>query len=155
MPGWELRMSNQALLVLVLAPLAFSKTACEVFPIDDAVVVLSQNAQQRDMGSAGCAYEVATPHRGRMVSPPHEAAGAKETFTQMKQTAKQAGATVKDENGISTGSFSLATKDTQVIYVMKGGQAFSLSLSNPGSSTPLPDLLDKMRNVAKRAAARL
>jgi hypothetical protein len=138
-----------------LAPLAFSKTACEILPIDDAVVVLSQNAQQRDMGSAGCAYEVTTPYLVLMVSPPQEAAGAKESFARMKQTAKQAGATLKDESEISAGSFSLATKGTLVIYVMKGGQAFSVSLSNPGSSTPLPDLLNKMRNVVKRAASRL
>jgi hypothetical protein len=153
----DFRIGRLICFLAVAVPMlpAFGKTACEVLPIDDAVVVLSQNAQQKDMGSAGCAYEVSTPQLVLMVTPPQEAAGAKDSFAQMKQTAKQAGATVKDENGISPGSFSLATKDTQVIYVMKGGQAFSLSLSNAGSSTPLPDLLDKMRNVAKRAASRL
>jgi hypothetical protein len=134
---------------------AFAKSACEVLPIDDAVVVLSQNAQQHDMGASGCAYEVTTPRLVLMVTPPHEASDAKDTFAEMKQTARQSGASVKDENAVSNGSFSVVTKDHQTIYVVKGGMAFSMSLSNPGSSTPLPDLMIKMRNVAKRAASRL
>ena len=157
MPDWEKYMNRTLVAAAVLGLVQFvsAKTACEVLPIDDAVVVLSQNAQQHDMGAAGCAYEVATPHLVLMVTPPHEAANAKESFVEMKQTARQAGATVKDENGVSNGSFSVATKDSQTIYVVKGAMAFTLSLSNPGSSTPLPDLLDKMRNVAKRATTRL
>jgi hypothetical protein len=148
-------MNRIVLFAVAMAPLGLAKSACEVLPIDDAVVVLSQNAQQHDMGTSGCAYEIATPRLVLMVTPPHEAQDAKDTFTEMKKTARAAGATVKDENGISNGSFSVVTKDHETIYVVKGETAFSISLSNPGSSTPLPDLMNKMRDVAKRAVTRL
>ncbi len=135
--------------VLALLPvLATAKDACDVFPIDDAVVVLSQNAQQKDLGSAGCVYEVPTPHLVLMVTPPQGAA----SLAEMKQNAARAGATVKDEQGLG---FSAVTKSSQTIFIVKGDSGFSISLSNPGSSTPLPDLLDKMRTVAKRAVQRL
>jgi hypothetical protein len=140
------------LALLLLPAFVSAKTACDVFPIDDAVVVLSQNAQQKDLGNAGCVYDVATPHLVLMVTPPQEAANAKASFAEMKQNAQKAGAAVKDEPGLG---FSAVTKDSQTIFIMKGSSAFSISLSNPGSSTPLPDLLDKMRTVAKRAVMRL
>ena len=129
-----------------------AKTACEVLPIDDAVVVLSQNAQQRDLGTAGCAYEIATPYLLLRATPP-EPMGT--SFAQLKKAFKEKGATVKDEPGIGSASFSVATKDLQAIYVIQGSTEFTIELSNPGSSTPLPDLMNKMRDVAKRAAARL
>ena len=146
---------HRALLFLALTPLLSAKTACDVLPIDDAVVVLSQNAQQKDLGAGGCAYEVGTPHLVLMVTPMQDSSNAKATFAEMKATAKQAGAIVKDEPGIGSSAFSVATKDAQSIYVIKGATAFSLSLTNPGSTTPLPDLLDKMRTVAKRAVSRI
>ena len=148
-------MNRIVLFAVALAPFCAAKSACDVVPIDDAVVVLSQNAQQHDMGTSGCAYEIATPHLVLMVTPPHEASDAKDTFAEMKQTARAAGAVVKDEDAISNGSFSVVTKDHETIYVVKGEMAFSMSLSNPGSSTPLPDLMNKMRNIAKRAVSRL
>ena len=137
----------------VCASMVSAKTACEVLPIDDAVVVLSQNAQQRDLGSAGCLYEIQTPYLALKVTPPQDA--AKAGFTEVKQTAKQMGAAVRDEPGIGSTAFSVVTKDVEEIYVIQGSAAFSISLSNPGSSTPLPDLMNKMRDVVKRAVSRL
>ena len=87
-----------------------------------------------------------------MVTPPQEAANVQASFAEMKQNAQRAGATVRDEPGLG---FSAVTKDSQTIFIAKGSSAFSISLSNPGSSTPLPNLLDKMRMVAKRAVTRL
>jgi len=138
---------------LVLLPaLASAKTACDVFPIDDAVVVLSQNAQQKDLGEAGCVYEIDTPHLVLFVTPPREIANARLSFEETKQAKQRGGAVVKDEPGLG---FSVVNKNAQMIYILKGSSVFFISLSNPGSSTPLPDLLDKMRIVAKRAATRL
>src|SRR5215831_16929411 len=133
-----------SLALAVLPVRASAKPACDVFPIDDAVVVLSQNAQQKDLGNAGCVYEIATPHLVLMVTPPQEAANVQASFAEMKQNAQRAGATVRDEPGLG---FSAVTKDSQTIFIAKGSSAFSISLSNPGSSTPLPNLLDKMRMV--------
>jgi hypothetical protein len=149
------RLQNRVVLPLALAGarLLTAKTACEVFPIDDAVVILSQNAEQRDLGSAGCLYEIRTPYLALMVAPPREA--AKSGYAELKQTAKQKGASVKEEAGIGSSAFSVVTKDKEEIYVTQGSLAFSISLSNPGSSTPLPDLMNKMRDVVKRAVSRL
>jgi hypothetical protein len=130
-----------------------AKTACEILPIDDAVVVLSQNAQQRDLGSAGCLYEIQTPYLALKVMPPQDA--AKAGFTAVKEAARQRGASVKEEPGIGSAAFSVVSKDREEIYVTQGSVAFWISLSNPGSSTPLPDLMNKMRDVVKRAVSRL
>jgi hypothetical protein len=65
------------------------------------------------------------------------------------------GASVKEESGLGSEAFSVVTKEREEIYVIKGSQAFSISLSNPGSSTPLPDLMNKMRDVMRRAVSRL
>jgi hypothetical protein len=141
------------LALVVSAGIVSAKTACEVLPIEDAVVVLSQNAQQRDLGRAGCLYEIQTPYLALRVRPPRDA--AKAGYGELKQSAKQTGAVVKDEPGIGSAAFSVVTKDREEIYVIQGSAAFSISLSNPGSSTPLPDLMNKMRDVVKRAVSRL
>jgi hypothetical protein len=73
----------------------------------------------------------------------------------LKQSAKQTGAAVRDEPGIGSSSFSVVTKEAEEIYVIQGSAAFSVTLTNPGSSTPLPDLMNKMRDVVRRAVARL
>jgi hypothetical protein len=143
-------IARSSLALVALAGLLGAKTACEVLPIDDAVVVLSQNAQQRDLGSEGCVYEIQTPYLMLKVTPPTEA-----SFDELKRTFKQKGATVKEEPGIGSASFSVVSKEMEAIYVVHGSTAFSIMLSNPGSSTPLPDLMNKMRDVAKRAVSRL
>jgi hypothetical protein len=140
-------------LLIAGASLLSGKTACEILPIDDAVVVLSQNAQQRDLGSAGCLYEIQTPYLALRVSPPQDA--GKAGFPELREAAKQRGASVKEEAGIGSAAFSVVTKDREEIYVTQGSVAFWISLSNPGSSTPLPDLMGKMRDVLKRAVSRL
>jgi hypothetical protein len=139
-------------LALLAGPLC-AKTACEILPIDDAVVVLSQNAQQRDLGNEGCIYEIQTPYLLLKVTPPKDAAKSK--FQQLKQSAKETGAQVKEEPGIGSDAFSVVTKSKEEIYVVQGEAAFTISLSNPGSSTPLPDLMDKMRKVIRLAVERL
>jgi hypothetical protein len=143
-------LARSSLALFALAPLLGAKTACEVLPIDDAVVVLSQNAQQRDLGTHGCVYEIATPYLMLKVTPPTEA-----SLEELRKDFKQKGVMVKEEPGIGSASFSVATKDMEAIYVIQGATAFSIALSNPGSSTPLPDLMNKMRDVAKRAVSRL
>lgn len=130
-----------------------AKTACEILPIDDAVVVLSQNAQQRDLGAEGCLYEIQVPYLALTITPPADA--SKSGFSERKQAAKQRGATVKEEPGIGSASFSIVTKDAEAIYIVQGSSAFSIMLTNRGSSTPLPDLMSKMRDVARRAVSRL
>ncbi len=142
-----------ASLWIAAARVLFAKTACEILPIDDAVVVLSQNAQQRDLGSAGCLYEIQTPYLALKVTPPQDA--AKAGFAELKESAKKTGASVKEEPGIGSAAFSVVTKEREEIYVTQGSEAFSISLSNAGSSTPLPDLMNKMRDVVKRAVSRL
>lgn len=135
------------------APVLLARTACEIFPIEDAVVVLSQNAEQRDSGDAGCAYEIRTPYLLLKVTPPEDT--AKSGYAAIKQTAREHGAQVRDEPTIGSASFSIVTKEAEQIYVIHGATAFTIALSNPGSSTPLPDLMGKMRDVARRAVARL
>ena len=142
--------ARSSLALFALARLLGAKTACEVLPIDDAVVVLSQNAQQRDLGSAGCVYEIQTPYLMLKITPPNEA-----SFQEQKQAFQKKSAEVRDEPGIGSASFSVVTRDMEAIYVIQGSMAFSIALSNPGSSTPLPDLMNKMRDVAKRAVSRL
>jgi hypothetical protein len=137
-------------LMLACAGALFAKTACEIVPIDDAVVVLSQNAQQRDLGAGGCLYEIQIPYLALTVTSPQDA--AKSGFKEKKEAAVQRGAMVKEEAGIG---FSIVTKGTEEIYVIQGSSAFSITLTNPGSSTPLPDLMNKMREVARRAVSRL
>ena len=137
-------------LLLACAGTLFAKTACEILPIDDAVVVLSQNAQQRDLGAEGCIYEIQIPYLALTVTSPRDLSTS--GFNAKKQ---QPGATVKEEPGIGSGSFSIVTKDAEAIYVVQGSTAFSITLTNPGSSTPLPDLMNKMREVARRAVMRL
>jgi hypothetical protein len=140
-------------LLLACGGTLLAKTACEILPIDDAVVVLSQNAQQRDLGAEGCIYEIQIPYLALTVTSPQDA--AKSGFSDKKQAAKQTGATVKEEAGIGSASFSVVTKDAEALYVIQGTFAFSIALTNPGSSTPLPDLMSKMRDVARRAVSRL
>jgi hypothetical protein len=143
-------IARSCLGLFALEPLLGAKTACDVLPIDDAVVVLSQNAQQRDLGADGCVYEIQTPYLMLKVTPPVEA-----SFEELKRSFRQKGAAVRDEPGIGSASFSVVTKEVEAIYVIQGSTEFSITLSNPGSSTPLPDLMNKMRDVAKRAVARL
>jgi hypothetical protein len=140
-------------LLLACGGALLAKTACEILPIDDAVVVLSQNAQQRDLGAEGCIYEIQIPYLALTVSQPKDAAQA--GFADKRQAAKQTGAKVKEEAGIGSASFSIVTKTAEEIYVIQGSSAFSIILTNPGSSTPLPDLMNKMRDVARRAVLRL
>ena len=137
-------------LLLACAYVLCAKPACEILPIDDAVVVLSQNAQQRDLGSNGCIYEIQIPYLSLAVTNPQDF--TKSGFVAAKQAA---GAKAKEEPGIGTASFSIVTEDAEAIYVVQGSSAFSIILSNPGSSTPLPDLMNKMRDVARRAVTRL
>ncbi len=152
----RLKRSTEIALFGALSAVAlWGKSACEVIPIDDAVVILSQNAMQHDLGTSGCAYEVGPPRLVLMVTPPQEASGAKKFFAESKETAKRAGAVVAEEKAISEGSFSVVTKDQQAIYIVSGDIALTMTLSNPGSSTPLPDLMRKMRDIAKRAVWRL
>jgi hypothetical protein len=139
--------------LLACAGALSAKTACEILPIDDAVVVLSQNAQQRDLGAEGCIYEIQIPYLALTVSSPKDA--VQSGFVEKRQAAKQTGATVKEEPGIGSASFSVVSKDAEEIYVIQGSSAFSIALTNPGSSTPLPDLMTKMREVARRAVSRL
>jgi hypothetical protein len=140
-------------LLLACAGALSAKTACEILPIDDAVVVLSQNAEQRDRGAEGCVYEIQTPYLALTVTAPQDA--VQSGFNEKKQAAKQTEATVKDEASIGSASFSVVTKDAEAIYVIQGSSAFSIMLTNAGSSTPLPDLMSKMRDVARRAVSRL
>jgi len=140
-------------LLLVCGCGLFAKPACEILPIDDAVVVLSQNAQQRDLGMNGCIYEIEIPYLSLAVTPPQDF--TKSGFAARKQAAQETGAKVKEEPGIGSASFSIVTKDAEAIYVVQGSSAFSIILSNPGSSTPLPDLMSKIREVARRAVSRL
>jgi hypothetical protein len=140
-------------LLLLWAGTISAKTACEILPIDDAVAVLSQNAQQRDLGSEGCIYEIQIPYLALTVTPPQNA--AKSGFAAKKEAAKQAGSTVKEEASIGSASFSVVTAEAEWIYVIQGSSAFSIALTNPGSSTPLPDLMNRIRDVARRAVSRL
>jgi hypothetical protein len=137
-------------LLLACEGTLFAKTACEILPIDDAVVVLSQNAQQRDRGADGCIYEIQIPYLSLTVTSPEDF-----TTSGFGAKKKESGATVKEEPGIGSASFSIVTKDAEAIYVVQGSAAFSIILTNPGSSTPLPDLMSKMREVARRAVSRL
>src|SRR5271170_5997780 len=108
-------IARSSLALFVLARLLGAKTACEVLPIDDAVVVLSQNAQQRDLGSDGCVYEIQTPYLMLKVTPPRDS-----SFEELKQSFKQKGAAVKEEPGIGSASFSVVTKELEAIYVIQG-----------------------------------
>jgi hypothetical protein len=139
--------------LLFCSALLSAKPACEVFPIDDAVVVLSQNAQQHEATSAGCLYEISTPHLTLLFTISESV--SKATFAELKQRAEKAGEAVKDEPGLGPYAFSSTTKDAESIAILEGTTALTLILSNSGSSTPLPDLMYKLRIVAKRALARL
>jgi hypothetical protein len=153
MSPFNVTVRSASILLVLWASALSAKTACEVLPIDDAVVVLSQNAEQRDLGGDGCLYEIQTPYLALKVTPPRDA--AKSGYEELKRVAKGMGAVVKDEAGIGTAAFSVVTKDKEEIYVIQGAQAFSVTLSNPGSSTPLPDLMNKIRDVVRRAVTRL
>lgn len=142
------RFGASSIGLVACAGTLFAKTACEILPIEDAVVVLSQNAQQRDLGDKGCVYEIEIPYLALTVTPPRDLSAS-------DVAAKRREPSAKEEPGIGSGSFSIVTKEAEAIFVVQGSSGFSITLTNKGSSTPLPDLMTKMREVARRAVMRL
>jgi len=172
-------MFGATVVLLAAVEVLTAMTPCEVLPIKDAVAVLGPGAKQKDNTAQECTYEVPLPPGTRRTpfnqplmltarpwwtdiasqSATEAARNAKQGFNEMMNALRQNGASIKDESANGYSAFSAVnTKkydDSQGIYILQGTKNIVISVYRQRGVTALPDLMDKLRVVAKRAAARL
>lgn len=144
------------LILTLLAAFAISaqpsRLACSYVTVQDAESVLGAKAAEH-WGPGSCAFDVVGKPTILVVivdSSPN----VKQQILMPKQNIPRAGGTVREEPDVFPGAYSTTIKGAQSIYILKGNTAVSVTVTNDNKGT-LPDMLDKLRPVAKRIAGRL
>jgi hypothetical protein len=137
-------------LSLAFCALAQTKSGCALLTLDEAATALGPGTASRDAGGI-CIF---TSQKGSVtatITP-----NANNSFQIVKLTANQNGATVKDEPAIGVTAYSVTSKDGHgfSIFLLKG--TWGAAISADAGAAKVSDLLrDRMRGLAKKAAARL
>ena len=125
--------------------------ACKIVTQEDAVAILGPKAVQHS-GPGSCAYDAAGSSYIFVVivdSSPNVA-----TQIQIpRQSIPKAGGTVRDEPSVAPSAFSTKLPRAQSIYFLKKNTAVSVTVTSDKAN--VPEMLDKLRVVARRIAARL
>jgi hypothetical protein len=167
-------MNMFSIALIAAASVVSAKTPCEVLPMEDAQTILGQNIKQTANSAEACVYQTPRPQgtRATRLNQPPELRGspwwtdttggqsgftAKDGFAMMTEDYGQNGALIKDESGSDYSAFSVVDKSSEqiAIFILKGEKIFGIRLFGPQTASPTPDLMDKLRAVAKRAASRL
>ncbi len=142
-----------AALVSTAAAQASPKNSCALVTVEDAVAVVGPTAVKQIDTGKNCVYGAAGQKLHLAVaadSGPH----AKDGMEMPKLMVSKYGGTVKDEPGVGAGAYSTTIKGAQTVYVFKRGTAVSISAATD-ANTPFPDMLDKLRAIAKKTLGRL
>ena len=84
------------------------------------------------------------------------AANVKMLFEMNRQGMKDAKGSPKDEPGLGATAFSASTKSTFEIFLLKGNATVQLTAASANDRTAIAATeLDKLREVAKKAAGRM
>ena len=135
-----------------------AKSGCSLVTEEDAVTIVGPVGQKLDSGP-NCVHGSKGPSAAAVAlavkvdSSPQ----VKELFTMPKILAAKASTpvTVKDEPGLSPGAYSLSMKGSQTIYMLKGSVALSITFGDVPGAKGVPDMLDKLRPIAKKALGRM
>ncbi len=141
-----------ALLAAMAAPAQPAKPACSFVTVQDAESVLGAKATEH-WGPGSCAFDtIGKPTI--LVVIVDSSPNVKQQIWLPKQNIPKAGGTVREEPDVFPGAYSTTIKGAQTIYLLKGNTAVSVTATNDNKGV-LPDMLEKMRPVAKRIAGRL
>jgi hypothetical protein len=145
-----------SLLVLQWVATAQMKSLCSLVTVDDARAFFGEPPQQ-DMSSPQiCAYSSKGQTVRLAIVNYTAAANAKMLFEMNRQGMKDAKGSPKDEPGLGATAFSASTKSTFEIFLLKGNATVQLTAASANDRTAIAAAeLDKLREVAKRAASRM
>lgn len=144
-----------AVLLLLGAATLFGqqkRLACSFVTQQDAEAILGPKAAQH-AGPGSCAYD-APGQNFILVVIVDSSPNVKQQIWVPKQNIGRAGGTVREEPGVYPGAYSTSIKGAQSVYLLKGDSAVSVTVTNDNKGV-LPDMLEKLRPLAKKIAGRL
>lgn len=128
------------------------KTACSFVTQQDAESILGPKAMQH-VGPGSCAWNLPNSPLVFVVIVDSNPQIKQQIYMPRTAIAK-AGGTVREEPGVWGGAYSTTIPGAQTIYLLKGDTGASITITNDRKGV-LPDMLDKLRPVAKRIVGRM
>jgi len=145
-----------SLAVLQSGATAQMKSLCSLVTVEDARAFFGGPPQQ-DMSSPQiCAYSSKGQTVTLVIVNYTVVANARVLFEMNRQGMKDAKGSPKDEPGLGATAFSASTKSTFEIFLLKGNATVQLTAASANDHTAIAATeLDKLREVAKKAAGRM
>ena len=145
-----------SLVVLQSGATAQMKSLCSLVTVEDAQAFFGAPAQQDMSTPQICGYSSKGQTVKLAIVNYTVAANAKMLFEMNRQGMKDAKGAPKDEPGLGATAFSASTKSTFEIFLLKGNATVQLTAVSANDRTAIAATeLDKLREVAKKAAGRM
>lgn len=145
-----------SLVVLQSGATAQMKSLCSLVTVEDAQAFFGAPAQQDMSTPQICGYSSKGQTVTLAIVNYTVAANAKMLFEMNRQGMVDAKGSPKDEPGLGATAFSASTKSTFEIFLLKGNATVQLTAVSANDRTAIAATeLDKLREVAKKAAARM
>jgi hypothetical protein len=151
----KIALSVLPLIVLEIQAAAQVKNLCTLVTIEDARTFFG-GTPEKIMGSPQlCAYGSKGQTVKLTIVNYTVSANAKKLFEMNRRGMEEAKGSPKDEPGLGATAFSASTKSTIEIFLLKGNATVQITASTDEHAPIAATLLVKLRDVAKKAAARM
>jgi NAD(P)-dependent dehydrogenase (short-subunit alcohol dehydrogenase family) len=145
-----------SLVVLQSGATAQMKSLCFLVTVEDARAFFGGPPQQDMSSPQMCAYSSKGQTVTLAIANYTAAANVQMLFEMNRQGMKDAKGSPKDEPGLGATAFSASTESTFEIFLLKGNATVQLTAASANGRTAIAATeLDKLREVAKRAADRM
>jgi hypothetical protein len=145
-----------SLVVLQSGATAQMKSLCSLVTVEDARAFFGGPPQQDMSSPQMCAYSSKGQTVTLAIANYTAAANVQMLFEMNRQGMKDAKGSPKDEPGLGATAFSASTESTFEIFLLKGNATVQLTAASANGRTAIAATeLDKLREVAKRAADRM
>jgi hypothetical protein len=150
--GFTALLVGMGLAVAASAQTPTGKNACTLVTPEEAATILGPDPVKNEINGI-CLYEAKGQKMVLKIDAPKT--GVTKALQQMpKALVPQGGGTVREEPGVGPDAYSTSIKGAQSIYMLKGSVATYISIATDAAH-PFPDMLDKLRPIAKKALGRL
>ncbi len=149
-------VSILSLVVLRSGAMAQTKSLCSLVTIEDARAFFGAAPKQEMSSPQICEYSSKGQTVKLLIANYTVTANAKMLFKVSREGMAAAKESPKDEPGLGATAFSGSTKSTIEIFLLKGNATVQISAASANESTTIAGtVLNKLREVAKKAAGRM
>jgi hypothetical protein len=135
---------------------AQTKSLCSLVTVDDARAFFGGAPEQEMSSPQICAYSLKGQTVKLVAVNYTVSATAKRLFEMNRQGMEDAKGSPKDEPGLGATAFSASTKSTIEIFLLKGNATVQITAASANERDAIaPTVLNKLREVAKKAAGRM